>query len=88
MGYKNPVLAALAYMKAIDMDVDEPSFIRVAAGVKEATAEQLANGFVVISYDDVQRLCEIGDFIICAVEGIIFAFTPQEWMDGKAIDVK
>ncbi len=86
-GYRNPVLCALAYLKAIDMPADETSFARVAALRGDASAEEIANGFVVVTYDDLQRLCEMAEIVICAVDGVVHCFTPEEWLDGKAIDV-
>lgn len=80
-GYRNPVLCALAYLKAVDVPADETSFARVAAIRGDAPDDVVANGFVVVSYDDLQRLCEIAEIVICQVDGVVRCYTPDEWKE-------
>lgn len=79
IGYTNPVLCVLAYLKAVDVPADEASFAKVAALRGDASAEDIANGFVVVSYDDLQRLCEMAEIVIAQVGGVVHCFTPEEW---------
>lgn len=78
-GYKNAALCALAYVKAIGLPVDETSFARVAGKIGDATDEQIAQGFIVTTYEDLERLCDIGGFLIASKDDLITAFMPEEW---------
>lgn len=63
-GYKNPAIAALSFIKAAfisDLVIDEQSFLSVAKKIPESDAEK---GFVVDSYDALNKLCETGGFEI------------------------
>lgn len=83
-GHRNPVRCALEWFTAKGypsrtLDIDTESFERVAALVGDASAEEIANGFLVNSTSDVQRLCDIGNFVIRIQDGKLFAQTAAEW---------
>lgn len=79
LGYRNPVTAAVHAIMAMEIRVNIPSFDRVASIVGDSDDQTLADGFVVKGYDDLQRLCEIGGFVIAMMNGELCAFTPAEW---------
>lgn len=63
-GLRNAAYCAKLALKAMGFTVDEESFDRVASLRGDAPPEALEKGFIVQSYDDIQRLCEIADMAI------------------------
>lgn len=59
-GFDNPALCLMHCLKAQGAEVDEPSFEAVAA----LCAKEYEGGFVVDSYETMERLCELGGFCI------------------------
>jgi len=68
-GEKNAALAALTCLKSLANEVDEESFYNVA----ESVPNHDGPGFIVASYGDLYRLCDIGNFHIFYDKGVIKA---------------
>lgn len=77
-GFRNPVLAAAAYVRGMDVPWDEASFERVASLRGNASPEQLKDGFAIKNIDDLQRVCVIGEFCIIQIDGQVTALVPEE----------
>lgn len=82
-GFLNPALCALAYMRAMNVPTNEESFYRIANVCGDADLDVTANGFLVQDMGDVQKLCEIGSFVIALVDGVATCMTPDEWSSLK-----
>lgn len=80
-GMRNPVLAAKAFCDAVGYPVDTASFDRVASIRGDRPIE---DGFIVRCFEDVQRLCEIGNFVILQQDGQVIAMLPEEYLSGDA----
>lgn len=63
-GFINPAVAAKAFVKAMGVPMDETSFDRVAEQCGNSAPDELAKGFLINTYEDVQRLCDLGQFCI------------------------
>lgn len=80
-GHRNPVTAAKFALLSWKVTIDEHSFDQVAELRGDSTPEQLADGFIVRGHDELQRLCELGDFCIADVGGVIKALLPHEMQE-------
>ncbi len=83
-GHRNAVRCALAFFEALNkarpyFDIDVESFERVALVVGDAKPEDLELGFFLQSLEDVQRLCDIGNFAVVMHEAKVTAMTPEEF---------
>lgn len=63
-GFINPAIAAKAFVEKTGAPMDPDSFDRVAEQCGDSTPEQLAKGFLIDNYGALQRLCELGNFVI------------------------
>lgn len=77
-GFRNPAKAAAAYIRAMDVPWDESSFDRLAGLRGDASPEDLQDGFIVKNIDDLQRVCQIGEFSIIQIDGQVTALLPEE----------
>jgi hypothetical protein len=77
-GFLNPVLAAEMWVARNGIPYDMDSFERVAKLRGDAASEVVADGFIVTGYDDLQRLCDIGDFCLANIGGRLTALVPDE----------
>jgi len=87
-GHKNAVSATLACLKASSIPVDEPSFQRLAELRGDAAALVIENGFIVVGYEGLQRLCDIGDMIIHWKYGVVTAYGTEEWTAGHELTLE
>jgi hypothetical protein len=78
-GYGSATMAALAYVKAMGVPVDEESFIRVARRRGPASPEVMAHGFIVSTDDDLHRLCEIDQIVVYQRAGTIYAAASEDY---------
>ena len=75
-GLINPVSVAQQYISRVGAPMDEASFDRVASAVGDIEAE----GFLVETLADVQKLCELGNFVVVVDQDcVIRAYLPGEW---------
>lgn len=82
-GYRNAVNAALAWIKAAGVPVDEDTFAHMAELRGDCTEEALAEGFIVRGYAEVQRLCELANMVVLQHEGTIIAMTPEDFTSRR-----
>jgi hypothetical protein len=85
-GYRNPIRALAAGVKACGAKIDTASFDRLAEQRGDSRPEEIADGFIIRGYDDLQRLCELGNVVIATdpTSGLVVCHDPAEWQDSQA----
>lgn len=80
-GFVNPVRCAAEAVRAMyDGAVDHESFERIAVNRGHTSPEILGVGFIVRGYEDLQKLCDLGNFVIVmGGDGVVRAFEPDEF---------
>jgi hypothetical protein len=66
-GFRNPVRALATAVEAMGSTIDRESFDKMAELRGDCAETALAKGFVVRGYEDLQRLCELGN--VCIYQG-------------------
>lgn len=64
--YLNPAQCAKVFLRALGQRIDEASFNDVANQLEATGFVCAGEGFFVESIDDLQRLCELGNFTVVA----------------------
>jgi hypothetical protein len=76
-GPKNPVRVVYKVLiQLFDGEVDKASFDRVAEIVGDTESQ---DGFLVQTMEDIERLCDIGNFGIALCNNRLFAFLVSEY---------
>lgn len=85
-GYRNPIKALAAGVKACGAKIDTASFDRLAELRGDSRPEEIADGFIIRGYDDLQRLCELGNVVIATdpKSGLVVCHDPAEWQNSQA----
>lgn len=78
-GTLNPVKAAMFYFDAIEMPIHRSSFERVATLVGNV---EISGGYIIRGCEELGMLCEMGNFVIMASDGLIVAMTLSEFNMG------
>ena len=82
-GLRNPVRAALMYVQAMGLPIDVESFKRTADVIGDSLPDVLADGFLVQNLSDLERLCDLGKFVVGYVDGNLVCCPAAEWkVDG------
>jgi hypothetical protein len=78
-GYRNPALAASEALRGLGLPTDHASFDRVA----EVCGNVEARGFVVGDVEAMQKLCELGNFTIRLVNGVLTCESAEPMLPPK-----